>query len=84
MVRIRFPPAGSLVANCQGCRPPPSRMRSRRANPSHMICAVTEVKNVVDQSGPAGASPTLFRPADRIERLTSEPSNARLHSNKRT
>ena len=58
------------------------------ANPSHMmtrrLCAVTEVKNVVDQSGPAGASPTRFRPADRIERLTSEPSNARLHSNKRT
>jgi len=26
----------------------------------------------------------VFGPADRIERLTSEPSNARLHSNKRT
>src|SRR5215813_5294120 len=42
------------------------------------LCAVTEVKNVLDQSGPAGASPTHFRPADRIERLTSEPSNARI------
>ena len=32
------------------------------------------------QSGPAGASPTRFRPADGIERLTPEASNVRLHS----
>jgi hypothetical protein len=32
------------------------------------------------QSGPAGASPTRFRPADLIERLTPEASNVRLHS----
>ena len=31
------------------------------------------------QSGPAGASPTRFWPADRIARLTPEASYARLH-----
>ena len=35
------------------------------------------------QSGPAGARPTRFWPADRIARLTPEASNARLHRESR-